>query len=86
MPKHIVKEVCEECGGVGSWDSTPFPNYYVCESCDGEGEVDVVLNEFFVTETYIVKARTIEEAQCKVLDNDVDDVDNYSMNVEPNIL
>ena len=82
--KHTVKENCEDCGGEGSWDSTPFPNYIDCESCDGKGEHDVVLTEFFVTETYVIKARTIEEAQCRVLDNDVNNVDNYSMNIEPN--
>lgn len=85
MSKHIIKEECEDCGGVGSWDSTPFPNYIACESCDGKGEHEVILTEFFVTETYVVKARTIDEAQTMVLDDNFQDgVDKYTMDIQPN--
>jgi uncharacterized OB-fold protein len=76
MSKHIIKEDCEDCGGVGSWDSTPFPNYIACESCEGSGEQEVVLTEFVVVETYVIKARTIMEAQ------DMVDNDNFKYGVE----
>jgi len=85
MSKHIIKEECEDCGGVGSWDSTPFPNYIDCEHCDGEGEVEVILTEFFVTETYVVRARTIDEAQDMIFDDNIQNgVTDYTMNIEPN--
>lgn len=85
MSKHTIKEECEKCGGVGSWDSTPFPNYIDCEYCDGEGEVEVTLTEFFVTETYVVRARTIDEAQDMIFDDNIQNgVSDYTMNIEPN--
>jgi uncharacterized OB-fold protein len=84
MSKHTIKEECEKCGGVGSWDSTPFPNYIDCEYCDGEGEVEVTLTEFVVVETYVIKARTIDEAQ-DMVDNDnfKYGVEDYTNNIEP---
>tara|TARA_R100001163_G_C5060012_1_gene196752 strand:- start:102 stop:425 length:324 start_codon:yes stop_codon:yes gene_type:complete len=83
--KHTVKENCEDCGGEGSWDSTPFPNYIDCESCDGKGEHDVVLTEFFVTETYVIKAKSLDEANDMVANNEFEHgINNYNSNVEPN--
>ena len=86
MPKeHTVKETCEECGGEGSWDSTPFPNYISCDSCDGKGEHDVILTEFSVTETYVIKAKSLDEANDMVANNDFKyGVDKHDYKLEPN--
>ena len=43
---------------------------------DGDGEQEVVLTEFVVVETYVIKARTIMEAQ------DMVDNDNFKYGVE----
>ena len=81
----LIKQECEECGGEGSWDSTPFPNYIVCESCNGEGEHYVSLTEFHVTETYVIKAKTLSEAYDMVANNDFKHgVDNYNSEIQPN--
>jgi hypothetical protein len=86
MPKeHIVQEDCDDCGGEGTWDSTPFPNYISCDSCDGQGHHDVVLTEFHVTETYVIKARSLDEANDMVARNEYEHgVDKYDSKVEPN--
>tara|TARA_R100001163_G_scaffold33968_1_gene26285 strand:- start:23619 stop:23816 length:198 start_codon:yes stop_codon:yes gene_type:complete len=30
-------EQCEACGGQGTWDSQNFPDYFICEDCEGTG-------------------------------------------------
>ena len=48
-------------------------------------EREPVLTEFWVTETYVVKARTIDEAQEMVQTNEFHNgVDQYTMDVQPN--
>ncbi len=86
MSKHIIKEECEDCGGVGSWDSTPFPNYIACESCDGEGEVEVTLTEFFVTEKYIVRAKTIDDVHEMIASDCFEDnfIKMVDIEIQPN--
>ena len=86
MPEeHIVQEDCDDCGGEGSWDSSSFPNYYTCDSCNGQGHHDVVLTEFSVTETYTIKAKTLEEAEDMVMSNEFKyGVDNQDHKIKPN--
>jgi hypothetical protein len=45
-----------------------------------------VLTEFFVTETYIVKAKTIDHAWAMVDSNDFDyqSMDKYNLDIQPN--
>jgi len=61
MKEYIVKEDCPECNGQGSWDLSRGYEYKNCESCEGSGDVEVTLTEFFVTEKYIVKAKTVDD-------------------------
>jgi hypothetical protein len=35
-----MDKTCEDCGGQGSFDREPFPNYDICETCDGTGEIE----------------------------------------------
>ena len=43
------------------------------------------LTEFFVTETYVVRAVTSDQATDMILDNDIQNgVSNYSLNIQPN--
>lgn len=32
-----IDDQCEHCGGHGTWDLEPFPEYGICEYCDGTG-------------------------------------------------
>ena len=49
-------------------------------------EYQGTLTEFTVTETYVIKARTREEAHQMVADNDFkyDGINNHNVNIEPN--
>ena len=49
-------------------------------------EYQGTLTEFTVTETYVIKARTREEAYQMVADNDFkyDGINNHNVNIEPN--
>ena len=44
-----------------------------------------VLTEFFVTETYIIQARTQDEATDMVLENEFDDgIRSHNIDIQPN--
>lgn len=49
-------------------------------------DTESTLTEFFVTETYIVRAKTIDDAWDMVDSNDFDDqsMDRYNLDIQPN--
>ena len=48
-------------------------------------DVQPVLTEFFVTETYIIQARTQDEATDMVLENEFDDgIRSHNIDIQPN--
>jgi len=48
-------------------------------------KAEPTLTEFFVTETYIIKARTQDEASDQVLDNEFEHgVRSHNISVQPN--
>jgi hypothetical protein len=48
-------------------------------------DTEPTMTEFFVTETYIVQARTQDEATDMVLDNEFDDgIRSHSIDIQPN--
>jgi hypothetical protein len=51
-----------------------------------DDEIIVTLTEFEVTETYVIKARTREEAYQMVADNDFkyDGIQRHQVRIEPN--
>jgi len=88
MENKTIKNVdCKHCGGQGSKDLLHSPNYeYLnCQYCDGSGEEEVVLTEFFVTETYTIRAQSEDDATDMVLDENIDgDISRYNLTITPN--